>query len=196
MALTCRFIEPVGWRARLIALWDGECENGWKGHSGRVVVKEILDPTANPSSRGFLEKHDDHPWWTTATCERCGVAATGEVKRAAGWRRFYDTETGKPEPGDMFWIPCLAKTTEWGCFHWDNCDGFHLHVILPNGHEWDVDGRASNCTLKDDRTHRCWIRSGDPPKVTAGKKGHTCSAGAGSIAAGSYHGFLRDGVLT
>jgi hypothetical protein len=192
----CQYIEPVGWRARIIALWDGGCANGWGGHSSRVVVDEINDPDADPSTKGALERYADDPRWASMTCERCGAAAPAEVKRAFGWKRFYDTESGAPEPGDMFWIPCWPKVHYGDCFEWDNCEGRHLHVILPNGVEWDVDGRARNCTLPKDRTHRCWVRDGDPPNVTAGKTGHTCSAGAGSIAAGSYHGFLRGGKLT
>jgi len=193
--LQCRLIEPVGWRARIIALWDGECSNGGKLHSGRVVVDEIGDPAANPECGGMLQKYADDPRWAMQ-CGRCGADAPADVKRSFGWRRFYDTTSGKPEPGDMFWVPCTSITTEWGCFHWDNCEGQHLHVVLPNGDEWDVDGRASNCTMPDDKTHRCWVREGDPPNVTAGKSGHTCSAGAGSIASGGWHGFLRDGKLT
>lgn len=46
--------------------------------------------------------------------------------------------------------------------------------------------------------HKCWVRHGDPraSNVTVDKNGDTCSAGAGSILAGDYHGFLQAGVLT
>lgn len=193
--VTCRFIEHVGWRARIIALWDN-CPKGYS-HSGRVVVDEIMDPKANPKAEGGLDKYADHPGWDTMTCDKCGEAPPNpeEVKRAFGWKRFFPTETGKPEIGDMFWLPCRSMLYGGKCFNWDNCEGKHLHVLLPDGHEWDVDGRAKNCTMKDDRSHRCWVREGDPPNVTAGKTGHTCSAGAGSIATGKWHGFLRGGKL-
>lgn len=81
------------------------------------------------------------------------------------------------------------------CQLWDNDSGEHLIVITPGG-AWDVDSRARNCTLKDDRLHRCWIRHGEPPNVTVDKNGVTCGAGSGSILAGDYHGFLREGCLT
>jgi len=69
-------------------------------------------------------------------------------------------------------------------------------VILPNGIPWDIDSRAGNCALKDDRLHRCWVRTGEPPDVTVGKSGGpTCAAGAGSIQGGDWHGFLRNGEL-
>ena len=101
------------------------------------------------------------------------------------------------KPGGVYWVPCWrGKDGTLPCAYWDNCDGKHLHVVLPNGHKWSIDSRASNCTLPNDRTHRCWVRTGAPPNVTVGKNGHTCNAGAGSILSGDYHGFLRDGVLT
>ena len=75
-------------------------------------------------------------------------------------------------------------------------DGRWLVVRLPNGHDWCIDSRCSNCTKKDDNTHRCWVRHGEPPNVTVDKNGNTCDAGAGSILSGDYHGFLQNGSLT
>lgn len=61
--------------------------------------------------------------------------------------------------------------------------------------DWEVDGRASNCTKKDDNVHKCWCRHGDAPNVTVDKNGNTCAAGAGSILVDGWHGFLRNGYL-
>jgi hypothetical protein len=71
-------------------------------------------------------------------------------------------------------------------------------VRCPNGSDWHVDGRASNCTMPTDKVHKCWVRHGDPraSNLTVDKNGFTCAAGAGSIQAGDYHGFLQAGVLT
>lgn len=80
-------------------------------------------------------------------------------------------------------------------FEWSNENGPHLIVMTPGG-EWDIDSRASNCTMRHDRLHRCWVRHGQAPLVTVDKAGLSCHAGAGSIQCGSYHGFLRAGVLT
>jgi hypothetical protein len=51
---------------------------------------------------------------------------------------------------------------------------------------------------QDSRPHKCWVRHGDPKTGTVhvDKNGVTCGAGAGSIASGSYHGFLHNGFLT
>lgn len=74
-------------------------------------------------------------------------------------------------------------------------DGPALWVQTPGG-AWCIDSRASNCTMPYDYNHRCWVRHGEPPLVTVDKNGPTCAAGAGSIAVGSYHGFLQNGCLT
>jgi hypothetical protein len=70
-----------------------------------------------------------------------------------------------------------------------------LTVKLPNGRSWNIDSEATNCTRKGVKSHRCWIRHGTPPDITVDKNGDTCAAGAGSIQAGDYHGFLRNGHL-
>lgn len=69
-----------------------------------------------------------------------------------------------------------------------------LHVITPGG-LWNIDSRASNCTMPYDYDHRCWVRHGQPPMITVDKQGVTCTAGGGSIQCGDFHGFLRDGEL-
>lgn len=99
---------------------------------------------------------------------------------------------GDLPPGAMWFDPYPYEF--WGI----GFDGRSLSVKLPDGHIWRVDGEATNCTRKGDKAHRCWLREGEPPYVTAGKHPHefTCSAGAGSIATPGYHGFLQNGVLT
>lgn len=95
----------------------------------------------------------------------------------------YDTESGQLEPGCMYF------------YGKDVYSEPHLIVVLPGGHHWDIDSRASNCTLPEDDDHKCWIRHGTPPEITVDKNGNTCSAGSGSIMMGGYHGFLRNGYL-
>lgn len=96
-------------------------------------------------------------------------------------------------PGAMWWADWL---NEKGLPFHPGPDGHVLMVRLPNGDDWSPDSRASNCGSSDDNTHHCWVRHGEVPNITVDKNGHTCSAGAGSIASGSYHGFLRGGTLT
>lgn len=84
-----------------------------------------------------------------------------------------------------------------GCGSMTGPDGRTLIVRCPDGHDWIIDSRASNCTKKDDNAHWCWVRHGKPEDGTlhVDKNGNTCSAGAGSIQTPHWHGFLHHGEL-
>lgn len=122
------------------------------------------------------------------------------------WKRWQPRYT-RPDTGEIFEnLASVPPGAMWDATWMHDCVGGHflggansdgrfLVVRLPNGHDWTVDARCSNCTLRDDDTHRCWVRHGEPPHITVDKNGHTCAAGAGSILSGDYHGFLRNGVL-
>lgn len=141
--------------------------------------------------------HDD-PRYPTH-CEACkqpfAPTDSYQVREEALYARSDGGEptTLKEAPIGAMW------DAEWlhdltGSFHVGE-DGYCLTVRLPNGHHWTIDSRASNCTLREDNVHRCWVRHGKAPDITVDKNGHTCGAGAGSILAGDYHGFLRGGYL-
>lgn len=106
---------------------------------------------------------------------------------------IWDTPSEELEPGCLYYDYALPEN-----MYWDNHHGPHLHVVCPNGNHWNIDSRASNCGSPDNKTHRCWVRHGDPESgiVHVDKSGETCSAGAGSIIAGDYHGFLHNGKFT
>jgi hypothetical protein len=137
-------------------------------------------------------------------CEACQQPAPDHAERQVFVKTLYDTPSGKAEPGSLYWSKWFHHEQDGRphpCWWWTNCADprGHLVCVLPNGHEWDIEGRANNCTLPEERTHRCWVRHGDPDKgepVHVDKAGHTCAAGAGSIAVTGYHGFLHNGVLT
>lgn len=128
---------------------------------------------------------DEEIWGYYFVCSKCGFSF---VPTCIGMR--YNTPSGEREPGDMYW-------NTWYPNHvfWDNQKGPHLEVVLPNGCHWNIDSRASNCGSPEDKQHRCWVRHGVPPEITVDKAGHTCTAGAGSIDMGGWHGFLRNGYL-
>lgn len=178
MATPCRLIHEVGNKFTAFVKCPQE-------HYRHVPATEA------DWDNGFAAYRETHP---TTPCPTCG-----EPEALQGMSRpaVYNTEDGNRHPGDMYWSTCYRdKEGHVECPHWDNCTGQHLYVVLPNGITWDVDGRANNCTMKADRLHRCWVRTGEPPNVTVGKNGFTCSAGAGSIQAGDYHGFLKNGELS
>jgi hypothetical protein len=92
-------------------------------------------------------------------------------------------------PGALYYAVWLPRNITWG-----NEEGPHLYVQTPGG-DWDIDSRCSNCTLPEDRVHRCWVRHGMPPQITVDKSGLTCGAGAGSIQQRTWHGHLHNGLL-
>lgn len=191
-----RLITEIGTRVALRRYWGDNCPNnlgtGRRGYHNAMRALFDVPELAAWSAGGEPEDHPAERW--PVACDGCGAPVPASATRQVFQSRLYDNPSGKPEPGDMYWLRCLTTQRD-ACPYWDNCPGRHLWCVLPNGHAWDVDSRCSNCTLRDERTHRCWIREGQPPRVTAGKGGHTCSAGAGSIAAPGWHGFLRDGQL-
>lgn len=114
------------------------------------------------------------------------------------WWHSGEPEPAPLEPGDMYWF---IEHESGKCSYWDNCDGRHLFVTLPakSPGGWyythDLTARVANCSMPEDRIHRCRIIIGEPPKVTL-KAG--CSVGH-SIGFPwpqmEFHGFLVDGVL-
>jgi hypothetical protein len=112
------------------------------------------------------------------------------------WRRVDTGETKWGYVGSFGWGAVAVRKHEPGlCSFWDNCDGIHYDIVLPNNHIFDPNSRASNCTMPNDRKHRCWVLHGTAPVLTADKKGVTCAAGAGSIASPGWHGYLTNGEL-
>lgn len=137
--------------------------------------------------------YPDDPRWPT-TC-KCGYVFTAEDSRNVCtdsiWRRV---DTGeelelKDVPAGAMWF------SPWHDRFYTPQLEHCLCVKLPDGTEWCIDGRATNCTLPGNTEHHCWVIEGTPPDITAGKAGPTCSAGAGSIQTHGYHGFLRNGWL-
>jgi hypothetical protein len=188
-------------------MWRGPaaCRDGSVYHRAAWEVARVAGDTNDGLPEVDIgdvsKRHAD------ATCADCGSALGADgvhgVSGFSGTYRVYDTPSGEPEPGSMYWATwysCATGESGGKCFYgWTNCDGKHLMVVLPNGHGWDVNSRASNCTMKDDGAHRCWVRHGDPDKgepVHVDKAGNTCAAGAGSIAVPGYHGFLHNGELS
>lgn len=207
MPLAARLATEIGTRAFLRIYWgEVDCPNCFgKGKPGYHNAKVFIGETSEIGAWKFLGEPQDYvgdPRWPRK-CDHCEALVPEDAKRQVFRDRWYDTSSGVLEPGCLYyadWYHWKASgdQPEGGCVHgWTNCDGRHLMAILPNGYEWDIDGRASNCGLRQDNLHRCWVRTGTPPLITVGKgPGPTCPAGGGSIQAGDYHGFLRDGVFT
>jgi hypothetical protein len=202
MGIKCFFMDPVGKEKRFLRRYNGDkkCIGPWSYHDAMTPL-DIVSVTYD--ERGFLvglsdrtqPPHDDPRW--PKRC-RCGYEFVEEDE----WQVFPDgmmkrTDTGeevglREAPAGAMWYATWMPAG----MYWDNkTDTDHLTVRLPDGTDWCVDSRANNCTLPNDRTHRCWVRHGVPPNVTVAKDGNTCSAGAGSIKSPNWHGYLRGGEL-
>jgi hypothetical protein len=169
------------------------CAAGPCAHDTTVVIA-IETHAAQPLTGDDPVRYPpDDPRWPSRCA--CGYEYQPDDARQVWYEELYTRSDGAPEctrgdapPGAMWYAP-------WYEDHHKGPDGHCLVVKLPGGHEWIVDGRASNCTLPKDNAHKCWVRHGTPPAVHVDKNGPTCGAGAGSILVPGYHGFLRHGVL-
>jgi hypothetical protein len=174
------FCEQIG---------DGIATATYTCECGREIRKERRCTEAEWKVREVRDRSAD------LTC-KCGKVATWN---GSGFHRiFRRVDTGEELGGFASKLPPGACYDATWYHEWrTGPDGRALVVILPNGHGWFIDGEASNCTKKGDKEHRCWCRHGRPEDGTlhVDKNGNTCSAGAGSIQSGGYHGFLRNGHL-
>jgi hypothetical protein len=216
-----RFVQKIRTEAYWRVYWTDKenlCKDGRDFHDALNLID------VGPLHDHTFAKHRELilPNWPTK-CERCERAVPNSYEQryakpyetTAHYHIFYqeifNTASGRPEPGDLYYEDlCLRlkdRDTIPGICHqthkaWTNCDGIHLHGVLPSGHVWDIDSRCNNCLSPDDTEHRCWIRHGRPELgelITVDKNGKTCRAGGGSIdckARGNlpaWHGFLKYG---
>lgn len=164
-------------------------------HSERIGQKTVPMDDQTPVN-GPAEEYEGDPRWPTH-CP-CGYAF-GPNARFMVWnqRLIRRTDTGELYEGYRSLPPGAIWSAPWMADHWGGPDGRCLVCKLPDGHDWIIDGQANNCTMPDDDVHRCWVRHGRPEDGTlhVDKNGHTCAAGAGSIATSKWHGFLHNGHL-
>ena len=180
--------------------WFGGCpEDGGRNYHAAVVMlgtapmgKVTEDGITHWAEPEFTYPGRDDSRWPAAC--GCGYAFTA----ADPFDTFQDWSEALYRRGDDGSITTLRAAPDgamWDAwwYPWKGPDGRSLIARCPGGHDWAIDARASNCALPGDEEHRCWIRHGEPPLITVDKDGLTCAAGAGSIQAGAYHGFLRNG---
>ncbi len=206
MSVECFFIVPAMRTRRSLRRYShAPCVAGkYSYHNADgplldVVPDEITD--RHWTARALDDWPHDDPRWPTK-CDHCTYHFVG----ADFWQVFHDPVYLDSVTGEEHSLRDRRPGMMWDAFwmgpHYQGPDGRCLVVVCPDGSEWMIDGPASNCTEPADRgphgqAHRCWTRSGAPPRITVGKQfGRTCSAGGGSIAVPGYHGFLQDGRFT
>lgn len=168
--------------------WDDSIEDWRRVDTGEVIARDVDWHAGNlpPGAMWFQGMRQSNP--PTGPDDWTGYTEENLASVRASFAEHPEYYRAGASPGD----PTLPARGASYLF----VEGPQLTVVCPNGAEWTIDSRASNCTLPYDYEHRCWVRHGDPPNVTVDKNGLTCAAGGGSIQAGDYHGFLQNGVLT
>lgn len=201
MPLKVFFLEPTDQERRSLRRYadSGVGEPCPKhGYHNAMVKIGIATITNTVLSLQAAEARRLDQRWPTH-CD-CGY----EFKDADHWQDFRDRLYKRQDTGELValrdHVPGACWDAEWMHRTPSMCgpDGRSLHVICPDGREWCIDGPASNCTMPEDKVHKCWVRHGRPEDGTlhVDKDGVTCAAGAGSIDTGTYHGFLHHGEFT
>jgi len=189
----CFFLDTTEDHYRYLRRYASSDGKGGHYHNAKNLIETVRGKTlcADPSNHPEYHKYLEDPKWPKA-CE-CGY----EFKDDDKWQIFHSKVFKRRDDGSLLTLedaPAGAMYYNDWKYHREGPDGHTLYVKTPGGW-WNVDSRASNCTLPDDKEHYCWVREGAVPNVNVTKNGNTCSAGAGSIMVGDYHGFLRDGSL-
>jgi len=198
MSVQCFLIEETDQLERYLRRYHDECEAPYRWLNGMNLI-DIIEWPKNTiislEAKGQqVFPHEDSRW--PIVCD-CGHAFTD----ADHWQVFVERIYRRVDTSETMTLRTAPPGAMWNGWwlaehgRWVGPDGMSLHVRCPDGHDWCIDARASNCTMKDDHVHKCWVRHGEPPNITVDKNGHTCAAGAGSIQTPKWHGFLRGGFL-
>lgn len=124
------------------------------------------------------------------------------------WQVFHDAVYRRADTGEFTTLrdapPGAMWNAEWlaDVANYRNADGLSLVVKVPGGHDWHVDGIASNCGPGHAGGRPagkfCWQRSGTVPNITVARGSCPtagCGVGGGSIGAPGWHGYLTAGEL-
>lgn len=204
------WLEPTDRERRFLRRYaDGECPAMGGDHSYHRAKVQIEDGPAflftgkegrrthvghNAGEEQFCR---DERWLQVARCE-CGY----EFTTADAFQVFIKLIYRRIDGGGATTLADAdvgALWDAWWMGDWARGDdGLCAMCKLPGGHDWAIDGTASNCTRKDE-PHHCWVRHGSfGDRITVDKDGNTCSADGGSIWVHKpveWHGFLRQGKL-
>ena len=202
MGIKCFWLEPTDREKRYLRRYSSgsKCSGPMSYHDAMNFLDEgheEIDPETRcwKDSGQTAADFKGHPLWPThCTCgyefqeaDERQLFSSHIYRRADTGEEMTLREAPDGAMWDAFWYPEESKTR--------GNDGRVIICRVPNGHDWTIDGKATNCTRPDDFTHKCWIRHGEPPNLTVDKNGDTCGAGAGSVQTANWHGFLRGGEL-
>lgn len=200
--IQCFVMEESGLYDVQLRVYEmGDCVSGYHetikslGHKPAVELDNYSEVHGSPvidCTNADTARYQDQ-WPDTCSCGfKFTAGASRQYHPKQLWKHGVTGELVLRrdfQPGALFRLRYMEDHK-----HWCGSDGKSWAVITPGG-EWNIDSRASNCTMPEDNVHKCWCRHGEAPNFTVDKQGLTCQAGAGSIITGSYHGFLRGGKL-
>lgn len=185
MAVECFLIQPVGvvrWGLRRYSKSEqpSPCPTApgqWGYHNATAILGEEPEVTDERgytlnASRGVPPADD--PRWP----DRC--ACSYLFKPGDEWQKWVEALYQRADTGERFTLREAPPGAMWNAFWMGQAglDGLSLCVKLPSGHEWWIDGPATNGPG--------WTRIGEAPRITANP----------SISAPGYHGWLQNGVLS
>jgi hypothetical protein len=190
--VTCFMVEPTGrakWRLRRFTFsadkrcanrgkWRHDAESEWLGECPAAIAPfgdegRLIFHVEHPKP-----PHDDPRW--PSHCD-CGYAFT-EADEWQVWTEIIYRAADGREMTLRDGVPGMMWNAMWMKRNNAPPEEIYLCVVLPCGHEWYIDGPASNGPG--------WTRTGTPPKVTA-----TPSIGCGQ-GNSCYHGWLRNGIIS
>lgn len=202
MPTECFWIEATGRACLTLAVTCVGCGHRMEQIEGEFPFNKATGESEHPS-------WDDLNWPTR--CEGCGrtldfdLAHEGHDDRHTRGATFYRDAQGRELPLNEFG-PGAMWEAPWYGSDWQGEDGRTIVVRVPgnanvpHASDWLIDSQATNCTRKEDKTHHCWCRHGEPPVLTVNKNDcHTCQTGGGSYwhasSQGGWHGHLTNGWL-
>ena len=197
-SIKCFVLEPTKevWASlrRYRSSAEKECPGKYGYHNAHFNLGEFNEDKYRDEDLHTAFPKTDERW--PKKCEYCDY----QFEDKDQWQIFRDHIWIRQDTGEKVSLRnapagALYRATWYEPNYAVGKDGQSWCCVLPGGHVWTIDGRASNCTLPNDKEHRCWVRHGVAPDFHIDKNGHTCAAGAGSILAGGYHGFLHNGHL-
>lgn len=202
MGIKCFWLEPTDrerWYLRRYSS-NSSCPGPMSYHDAMNYLdesREVMseDGTHWVDSGQTADDFKDHQLWPT----HCSCGYSFELKD--DWQLFSSHIYRRVDTGEEMTLRDAPDGAMWDAtwFHsvldWCGPDGRSIICRVPTNHDWNIDGRASNCT-RPNEPHKCWVRHGEVPNLTVDKSGgETCAAGAGSILTSTWHGFLRGGEL-
>lgn len=185
------WLEPAG-RWRRVLRVDAPC--------GHTTEQEYQQGEGGPvEMRDTPTDWEGAPW--PANCSTCGEPINydhDDTWQVISGETYYRRE----DTGEEGTLKDFGPGAMWDASPWhgksNRPDGRYIVARTPDGHDWHIDSKASNCDRPNEE-HDCWCRHGEPPKLTVNNVPEpgrsTCTAGSGSIRTPDWHGFLTDGVF-